>query len=192
MISLKKYLDSQQADSAATMEPAEVDLLPAVVDAYGSALMEMGNCSLDACPGMGDELKRNLGELKTGLSASMSTAALATTDAGVREQIARMGPRNGEALPAEGMRSERNAADDGADGGIGGRARPAMRRPDERGDGAAEGHRQPRRPDRDSHVDREERQRAEVIDRPDDGRRQSGARSTEGTGGDLSNQAGGG
>ncbi len=72
MISLKKYLDSQQEDSRATVEIAEGDLLPAVVDAYGSALLEMGNCSLDACPGMGDELKRHLGELKTGLSAGMS------------------------------------------------------------------------------------------------------------------------
>ena len=87
MISLKKYLDSQQADSRATVEIAEGDLLPAVVDAYGSALLEMGNSSLDACPGMGDELKRHLGEFKTGLSAGMSSAALAATDTGVREQL---------------------------------------------------------------------------------------------------------
>ena len=55
MISLKKYLDLQQVDSDATAELADGDLLPAVVDAYGSALLEMGNASLDACPGMGGE-----------------------------------------------------------------------------------------------------------------------------------------
>ncbi len=87
MISLKKYLESQQTDSVAPVNRSEGDLLSAVVDAYGSALIEMGNSSIEACPGMGDELKRNLVDLKTGLSACMSSAALTTTDSGVREQI---------------------------------------------------------------------------------------------------------
>ena len=87
MISLKKYLDSTQADAAAEAEPEEGDLLPAAIDAYGSALVEMGNCSLDACPGMGDELKRGLGELKAGLSTGMSCGALRETDSGAREQL---------------------------------------------------------------------------------------------------------
>jgi diguanylate cyclase (GGDEF)-like protein len=87
MISLKKYLESQPADSAESPELKEAELLPAMVDAYGSALVEMGNSSMEACPGMGDELQRNLSELKTGLSATMSAIALAATDAGSREQI---------------------------------------------------------------------------------------------------------
>ncbi len=91
MISLKKYLESQQTEPVAPVRCAEGDLLPAVVDAYGSALMEMGNSSMEACPGMGDELKQNLIDLKTGLSPGMSSAALATTDSGVREQICSWG-----------------------------------------------------------------------------------------------------
>ncbi len=87
MISLKKYLEAQQVDSVSSTEQIEGDLLPAVVAAYGSALIEMGNSSVEACPGMGDELKRNLSELKTAISTRMSPAALATTDNGVREQI---------------------------------------------------------------------------------------------------------
>ncbi len=87
MISLKKYLESQPNDSDGTLDRPDGNLLSAVVDAYGSALIEMGNSSLEACPGMGDELKRNLSELKAGLSPAMSPAALATTDSGVREQI---------------------------------------------------------------------------------------------------------
>ncbi len=87
MISLKKYLESQQVDPVAPLGRAEGELLPAVVDAYGSTLMEIGNSSLEACPGMGDELKRNLSELKTSLSPAMSLAALATTDSGIRDQI---------------------------------------------------------------------------------------------------------
>jgi diguanylate cyclase (GGDEF)-like protein len=87
MISLKRYLESQTDASIRAAEAAEGDLLPAVVDAYGSALMEMGNSSMEACPGMSDEFKRSLSELKTGLSAKMSPSTLAITDSGVREQI---------------------------------------------------------------------------------------------------------
>ncbi len=87
MISLKRYLESQPNDSVAPLDHAEGGLLPAVFGAYGSALIEMGNSSVEACPGLGDELKRNLIELKTGLSAGMSPAALAATDCRAREHI---------------------------------------------------------------------------------------------------------
>ncbi len=87
MISLKKYLDSQPVGRFAEAVPDERDLLIAVIDAYGSALLEMGNCSLDACPGLGDVLKRNLGELRTGLSPAMSCETLAATDSGVLERL---------------------------------------------------------------------------------------------------------
>ena len=53
MISLKKYLDLQQVFQAVDGEPEGKDLLCMAIDAYGSALAEMGNCSLDACPGDG-------------------------------------------------------------------------------------------------------------------------------------------
>ncbi len=87
MISLKKYLDSQPVGRFAEAVPDERDLLIVVIDAYGSALLEMGSCSLDACPGLGDVLKRNLGELRTGLLPAMSCEALAATDSGVRERL---------------------------------------------------------------------------------------------------------
>jgi diguanylate cyclase (GGDEF)-like protein len=87
MISLKKYLDSHEVSLSVRADLGEDDLLPKVVDAYGTALLEMGNASLDACPGLGDELKRRLGEFKSTLSADMSGASLAVTDAGVREQL---------------------------------------------------------------------------------------------------------
>ncbi len=91
MISLKKYLESQQVDSVAALERADGDLLPAVVEAYSSALIEMSNSSLEACPATGEELKRSLHELKAGLSAGMSTATLSATDSGVREQLREWG-----------------------------------------------------------------------------------------------------
>ena len=87
MISLKKYLDSPQEHSAELVEPEEGDLLTTAIDVYGSALVEMGNCSLVACPGMGDELKRNLGELKAGLSVDISCGTLSATDSEVCKQL---------------------------------------------------------------------------------------------------------
>lgn len=87
MISLKRYLDSPRMDANVAGGAVEGELLPAMIDAYGSALMEMGNCSLDACPGLGDDLKRNLSELKAGLASEMSCEALAATDGSVRERL---------------------------------------------------------------------------------------------------------
>ncbi len=62
-------------------------MLALVMAAYGSALLEMGNCSLDACPALGNELKDCLGKLKTNLSAAMSRTELAATDTGVQENL---------------------------------------------------------------------------------------------------------
>ncbi len=87
MISLKRYLDSTQTDSAARTEIGERELLALVFDAYGSALLEMGGCSLHACPGLGDSLKRDLVEIKSGLCAGMSPESLAATDGSVRESL---------------------------------------------------------------------------------------------------------
>jgi diguanylate cyclase len=98
MISLKKYLESSQMGSGEEREAAEGNLLPVVVDAYGSALIEMGNCSLDACPGMGSDLKRNLSDLKTRLSPEMNCESLAATDVGVREQLREWGRGTGRHL----------------------------------------------------------------------------------------------
>jgi diguanylate cyclase (GGDEF)-like protein len=87
MISLKKYLDLHPAGQFAEVEPDEHEFLIAVINAYGSALLEMGTCSLDACPGLGDDLKRNLGELRAGLSSDMGCETLAATDTCVRERL---------------------------------------------------------------------------------------------------------
>ncbi len=91
MISLKKYLDSKQSGFAALDEPETEELVSVAMDAYGSTLIEMGNCSLEACPGVGDDLKRNLCAVKTGLSTAMSCEALAAADSCVREQLRNWG-----------------------------------------------------------------------------------------------------
>jgi len=88
MISLKKYLESERADLAASVDR---DLLTVAMEAYGSALLEIGNASLDACPGLGDDLKRNLSSVKTGFSTEMSCEALAAADGIVREELRNWG-----------------------------------------------------------------------------------------------------
>ena len=61
MISIKRYLDSDSTEFGQDAEAVQQDPFAAALDAYGSSLLEMGNCSLDACPGLGDDLKHSLG-----------------------------------------------------------------------------------------------------------------------------------
>jgi diguanylate cyclase (GGDEF)-like protein len=93
MISLKRYLDSVPDASKALIGPDDKDVLSCAIGVYGSALTEMGNCSLDACPGLGEELKEHLGELKANLSPRMSCGPLAATESAVREQLQGWGRR---------------------------------------------------------------------------------------------------
>jgi diguanylate cyclase (GGDEF)-like protein len=90
MISLKRYLDSGES-SRGQEAMGERDLLAVAIDVYGAALMEMGNCSLAACPGMGDGLKQELAGVRAGLSTAMDRAALVSTDVTVREQLSAWG-----------------------------------------------------------------------------------------------------
>ncbi|MGO8758862.1 MAG: GGDEF domain-containing protein [Terracidiphilus sp.] len=91
MISIKKYLDSPWSNPVEDAGVQGRDLLAMTLKAYGAALEEMGNCSLDVCPGMGDSLKRNLSNMRMDLSADMSREALASTDKGIREQLREWG-----------------------------------------------------------------------------------------------------
>jgi diguanylate cyclase (GGDEF)-like protein len=77
MISIKRYLDSDSPVSGKSDEASQQDSFAAALDAYGSALLEMGNCSLDACPGLGDALKQSLERLKAELSPAMKRDKLA-------------------------------------------------------------------------------------------------------------------
>jgi diguanylate cyclase (GGDEF)-like protein len=90
MISIKKYLDSDHLQLEAEPEPEE-RALPAALSAYGSALVEMGNCSLDACPGLGSDLKDHLASLSVGLSATIAVKTLGATEAQVKEELGAWG-----------------------------------------------------------------------------------------------------
>jgi diguanylate cyclase (GGDEF)-like protein len=87
VISLKKYLDSDQivSDQAHDIDRGEV--VRAAIAAYRSALVAMGNCSVDACPALGGELKDQLESLGRNLVHGVGVALLQSTDSGVREQL---------------------------------------------------------------------------------------------------------
>src|ERR1035437_7659752 len=87
MISIKKYLDAAQGGSNRDWEPDEKDLLSLAMAAYRGSLAEMGNCSLDACPGLGKELKQGLGKLGESPSVGISWSVIEATERSARKQI---------------------------------------------------------------------------------------------------------
>jgi|SRR5271166_610495 len=93
MISIKQYLDQTQMDPDMHDEPQTKALLPVTVAAYRSALLEMGNSGLDACPALGGELKQGLGKLTEKLSKGISCETIEETAAGVRQQLQEWGRR---------------------------------------------------------------------------------------------------
>lgn len=91
MISLKKYMDRPLEPMGTKAEPDA--LLPAVLEAYGSALAEMGNSSIVACPGVGEELKQGLFEVQAALTVEMTSSSVASTKATVRLMLEDWGRR---------------------------------------------------------------------------------------------------
>jgi len=86
MISLKKYLDSHESGRSSP-EQDNGQILAAALSAYRSALAEMGDCSLVACPGIGNELKLRLEEVKSQLSSVVACQALSATEEAVAKQL---------------------------------------------------------------------------------------------------------
>ena len=93
MISLKKYLDSDQSNlpKATRQDPREV--LPIAIKAYRSALVEMGSCSTSACPALGNDLKRELGRLEASLATVSNGDQVEATRESVQEQLQGWGRR---------------------------------------------------------------------------------------------------
>ena len=91
MISLKKYLDSAPPGSGSSM-PQPDGITSAALAAYGSALVAMGNCSLEACPGLGNDLKQHLDDLNQNLAQQhRAHETLATSNGKVQETVAGLG-----------------------------------------------------------------------------------------------------
>src|ERR1035438_247996 len=93
MISLKKYMDSANHVLRGAEEARKGGVLPQAIAAYRSALLEMGNCGVQACPALGEDLKRDMGELEGTLAAEITCEALAATEKSVQEKLRHWGRR---------------------------------------------------------------------------------------------------
>ena len=112
MISLKRYLDAVDDDPQTPMEgcsntlpanaakrlevliaPNARELVTVAMAAYRSALLETGKYSLDACPALGDGLKRGLEELSENFSPTVTREAIAAAERSVQERLQDWGLR---------------------------------------------------------------------------------------------------
>ena len=93
MISLKKYLDRDLTGSNTDARADGEDLLPAALAAYRSGLLDMGSCSMEACPALGTELNRGMGRLEQQLAAHPSRETVEDTEKRVKEQLQDWGRR---------------------------------------------------------------------------------------------------
>src|SRR5580692_8907488 len=91
MISLKKYLDSPSGGIQELRKSDEDSILPATIAAYGSALLEMGNCAIEAYPALGSNLKRGLEKVEESLTCDMADEQVTGAEASVREQLKNWG-----------------------------------------------------------------------------------------------------
>jgi diguanylate cyclase (GGDEF)-like protein len=103
MISLKKYLDSPSSPSesstpsparpALKIHPEGKTLYPTALFAYKSALAEIGDCCLHACPALGDDIKKDLRMLNDALTDGVTKEVLEGTESRVREKLQEWGRR---------------------------------------------------------------------------------------------------
>lgn len=91
MISLKKYLESAESRPIQPVNAQDDAVLPAITGAYRSALLEMGNCSIAACPALGAGLQQRLASSAERLDAPLDLQALAATEANVRDDLMNWG-----------------------------------------------------------------------------------------------------
>jgi diguanylate cyclase (GGDEF)-like protein len=96
MISLKKYLDQIEPDSKKAGKVEAKELLPVAMNAYRSALQEMGSCSVEACPALGDTLRKGLGRLEEKLSCEFTRESVEAAEKKVQEQLQDWGRRAAE------------------------------------------------------------------------------------------------
>jgi len=97
MISLKKYLDQDHVETIPEAEPAPRSpsvpiadangLLPAAMAAYRSALRGMSGAGLQACPMLGEDLKRGLDRVDDSLSRNLTVEKIDNAERNVQGQL---------------------------------------------------------------------------------------------------------
>lgn len=98
MISIRKYLEATIPPEVVAPEQRPQkrvagDLTAPLVEAYRSALGDMGRSGTDACPATGSELAQRLAELSEKLTGGMNAASLAEADNAARSLLQDWGRR---------------------------------------------------------------------------------------------------
>jgi diguanylate cyclase (GGDEF)-like protein len=91
--------DEKPAAAARAAEPGE--LFSAAVAAYRSALLAMGTSGLRACPAVGADLQKRLGELEGIVSRNTTPVSIAETQQKVEEHLKDWGESSDEYLKAK-------------------------------------------------------------------------------------------
>ncbi len=98
MISIKKYLDSDEMPLGALRPPATDDLATSTLDAYRAALGAMGDCGIRACPTLGPALQQSLMKLAGGLAKTVTPPLVKETESQVEKQLQEWGEHTAEYL----------------------------------------------------------------------------------------------
>lgn len=80
MITLKRYLDGDRRFPAPDPGPSTDALLVPLLAAYGQAMSTVGDCTMQACPSVGDAMRQQLKSLSSQLSPSMPAQDLGEMD----------------------------------------------------------------------------------------------------------------
>ena len=95
MISLKKYLDSNQPVAIAE-EPPPSAAPAAVMDCYRALLLALGKTAMQISPGLGVDIEANLRGLERRLAVGYSAESLRKTEKQVEVQLSEWGTRTAE------------------------------------------------------------------------------------------------
>jgi diguanylate cyclase (GGDEF)-like protein len=92
MISIKRYLEGEPARTAGngqrkTIGTQRKDLVSLCVEAYRSALAEMGRSSIDACPALGSELQTGLAAVMEGLATEVNAMSVERADRSTQNRL---------------------------------------------------------------------------------------------------------
>ena len=87
MISIKKYLDSDDRAPSTARPQMPDDLAASTLNAYRAALGAMGDCRVRACPTLGPALQQSLMSLAGGLAQTVTPPLVKATESQVEKQL---------------------------------------------------------------------------------------------------------
>ena len=98
MISIKKYLDSDERALSTIPPKMPDDLAASTLEAYRAALGAMGDCGVRACPTLGPALQQSLMKLAGGLVKTVTAPLVKETEGEVEKQLQDWGEHTAEYL----------------------------------------------------------------------------------------------